>query len=163
MCLGPPWRLASLKKSPRKLRRLQDGLPVVLHSLSMLCLVSATTEQNRMLKNNDGAERGRSYHQEVLPDIVAVHPGNVFARGETEDRLRQSTSSSPSTARSIRPLRQHFSKQWIFLVLVDVMHPNVSAAVVSRWNGQSRRCFPYLCRLSGRGYLCSLSGQNGQT
>jgi hypothetical protein len=113
-------------------------------------------------------KRKEDVPKDALPHMVAqvcMHEtkSNKAANVVAKDRSRGCTSSSPSTARSIWPLRQDLSKQWILLVLVDMMHPDMSATVVSQCNVGSKWSFPYLCKLSGRGYLCSLSGQNGQT
>jgi len=58
--------------------------------------------------------------EDLAADVVAASVGS-----------RQCTSSSPPPARSIRPLRQDFSEQRILVVLVYVMHPNMSGTILS--------------------------------
>jgi hypothetical protein len=73
------------------------------------------------------------------------------------------SSPSPSTS-AFRTLGKHIAQVRVVFVFVDMMYAYMSVHgvnfIASAFIDDS---LTYLCRLSGRGYLCSRSGQNGQT
>lgn len=81
------------------------------------------------------------------------------------ERDGQAYSSSPPATSAFGPLCEDVAELGVVLVLVHVMYADVSvspsATISSHGLGGKKRT--YLCRLSGLGYLCSRSGQNGHT
>ena len=72
------------------------------------------------------------------------------------------SSSSPATA-AFGPLSEDVAELGVVLVLVHVMYADMSVGGLSANVDMPRFGKTYLCRLSGLGYLCSRSGQNGHT
>ena len=74
-------------------------------------------------------------------------------------------ATSPSAVRSVWALRKHVAKGRSVLILVDMVNPYVPSSTIKirPIRFVSTNEISYLCRLSGLGYLCSRSGQNGHT
>ena len=87
---------------------------------------------------------------------------NVLSRLSSASMARVAYTSSPPAATTFGSLSKDVSKLRVIFVLISMMNTYVSTASISLAQIEFLQECTHLCRLSGLGYLCSLSGQYGQ-
>ena len=88
---------------------------------------------------------------------------DVLNRLSSASMARVAYTSSPPTATTFGSLSKDVSELRVIFVLISVMNTYVSTASISLAQTEFLQECTHLCRLSGLGYLCSRSGQNGHT
>ena len=108
---------------------------------------------NTVIRIVASSANSKNIRYNELHEACVIQEGKVFSCAK---------SAPTPFASAFSALRQNLSELWIVFVFLDMVSVDMPGSTVSTLYRILVLPMLHLCRLSGRGYLCSLSGQNGQ-